>query len=70
MPPHSLNVYDISGKKVNSSIGPLMEGDSLVLKCEVRGGKWISSSVADGSQRKMMMKLIRLYSPSAREFTR
>ncbi|KAK3925703.1 DNA ligase [Frankliniella fusca] len=37
VPPHSLNVYDISGKKVNSSIGPLLEGDNMVLKCEVRG---------------------------------
>ncbi|KAE8750791.1 hypothetical protein FOCC_FOCC002501, partial [Frankliniella occidentalis] len=39
VPPHSLNVYDISGKKVNSSIGPLLEGDNMVLKCEVRGGR-------------------------------
>lgn len=39
VPPHSMAVYDISGKKVNSSIGPLLEGDNLVLKCEVRGGR-------------------------------
>ncbi|XP_034239028.1 hemicentin-2-like [Thrips palmi] len=39
VPPHSMAVYDVSGKKVNASIGPLLEGDNLVLKCEVRGGR-------------------------------
>lgn len=39
VPPHSMTVFDISGKKVDASVGPLLEGDHLVLKCEVRGGK-------------------------------
>lgn len=39
MPPHQILVYDASGRDVSGVVGPLYEGDSLVLSCEVRGGK-------------------------------
>lgn len=39
MPPHQILVYDASGRDVSGAIGPLYEGDNLVLSCEVRGGK-------------------------------
>ncbi|KAG8306619.1 hypothetical protein J6590_043420, partial [Homalodisca vitripennis] len=39
VPPHSLLLYDNSGREiVEGIVGPLKEGDDLVLKCEVRGG--------------------------------
>lgn len=40
MPPHQILVYDASGRDVSGTVGPLYEGDSLVLSCEVRGGKF------------------------------
>lgn len=40
MPPHQILVYDASGRDVSGAVGPLYEGDSLVLSCEVRGGKF------------------------------
>lgn len=39
VPPHQILVYDASGRDVSGAIGPLYEGDNLVLSCEVRGGK-------------------------------
>lgn len=39
VPPHQILVYDASGRDVSGAVGPLYEGDSLVLSCEVRGGK-------------------------------
>lgn len=39
VPPHQILVYDASGRDVSGTVGPLYEGDSLVLSCEVRGGK-------------------------------
>lgn len=42
VPPHQILVYDASGRDVSGAVGPLYEGDSLVLSCEVRGGKWNS----------------------------
>lgn len=39
VPPHQILVYDASGRDVSGSIGPMYEGDNLVLSCEVRGGK-------------------------------
>lgn len=41
VPPHQILVYDASGRDVSGAIGPLYEGDNLVLSCEVRGGKLI-----------------------------
>lgn len=32
-------MYDASGRDVAGAVGPLQEGDNLVLTCEVRGGK-------------------------------
>lgn len=40
VPPHQILVYDASGRDVSGTVGPLYEGDSLVLSCEVRGGKF------------------------------
>jgi len=40
VPPHQILVYDASGRDVAGSVGPLLEGDNLVLTCEVRGGKY------------------------------
>lgn len=40
VPPHQILVYDASGRDVSGAVGPLYEGDSLVLSCEVRGGKF------------------------------
>lgn len=39
MPPHQILVYDASGRDISGVIGPMYEGDNLVLSCEVRGGK-------------------------------
>lgn len=39
VPPHQILVYDASGRDVAGAVGPLQEGDNLVLTCEVRGGK-------------------------------
>lgn len=39
VPPHQILVYDASGRDVAGTVGPLLEGDSLVVTCEVRGGK-------------------------------
>lgn len=33
-------MYDASGRDVAGAVGPLFEGDNIVLTCEVRGGKW------------------------------
>ncbi|XP_054262781.1 synaptogenesis protein syg-2-like isoform X2 [Macrosteles quadrilineatus] len=39
VPPHHLLMYDNSGREIGEGVvGPLKEGDDLVLKCEVRGG--------------------------------
>lgn len=38
VPPHQILVYDASGRDVAGAVGPLLEGDSLVVTCEVRGG--------------------------------
>lgn len=42
VPPHQLLVYDASGRDVAGAVGPLQEGDNLVLTCEVRGGELIN----------------------------
>lgn len=40
VPPHHLLMYDNSGREIGEGVvGPLKEGDDLVLKCEVRGGQ-------------------------------
>lgn len=39
MPPHQILIYDTSGSDVSATVGPLLEGNTLILKCEVRGGK-------------------------------
>lgn len=39
VPPHQILVYDASGRDVAGAVGPLFEGDNIVLTCEVRGGK-------------------------------
>uniref|UniRef100_A0A336MVY2 CSON007912 protein n=1 Tax=Culicoides sonorensis TaxID=179676 RepID=A0A336MVY2_CULSO len=39
VPPHQILVYDESGRDVAGVVGPLLEGDNLVLTCEVRGGR-------------------------------
>lgn len=39
VPPHQLILYDKSGRDVSGVVGPLEEGNELVLVCEVRGGK-------------------------------
>ncbi|KAG4067835.1 hypothetical protein HA402_010521, partial [Bradysia odoriphaga] len=39
VPPHQILVYDASGRDVAGTVGPLLEGDSLVVTCEVRGGR-------------------------------
>lgn len=39
VPPHQILVYDASGRDVAGAVGPLLEGDNIVLTCEVRGGK-------------------------------
>lgn len=38
VPPHQLILYDKSGRDVSGVVGPLEEGNELVLVCEVRGG--------------------------------
>lgn len=40
VPPHQILVYDASGRDVAGTVGPLLEGDSLIVTCEVRGGKF------------------------------
>ncbi|CAG9136308.1 unnamed protein product [Plutella xylostella] len=40
VPPHQLILYDKSGRDVSGVVGPLEEGNELVLVCEVRGGRW------------------------------
>lgn len=40
VPPQKLIIYDNSGREVNTTVGPLIEGQSLSLTCEVRGGKY------------------------------
>lgn len=40
VPPHQILVYDASGRDVAGAVGPLLEGDNLVLTCEVRGGEY------------------------------
>ncbi|GBP88591.1 hypothetical protein EVAR_65992_1 [Eumeta japonica] len=37
VPPHQLILYDKSGRDVSGVVGPLEEGNELVLVCEVRG---------------------------------
>lgn len=39
VPPHQILVYDASGRDVAGAVGPLLEGDNIVLTCEVRGGE-------------------------------
>ncbi|XP_049303041.1 uncharacterized protein LOC105233944 isoform X1 [Bactrocera dorsalis] len=39
VPPHQIMVYDASGRDVAGAVGPLLEGDNIVLTCEVRGGR-------------------------------
>uniref|UniRef100_A0A2H1WVI8 SFRICE_023342 n=1 Tax=Spodoptera frugiperda TaxID=7108 RepID=A0A2H1WVI8_SPOFR len=39
IPPHQLILYDKSGRDVSGVVGPLEEGNELVLVCEVRGGR-------------------------------
>ncbi|XP_059610810.1 uncharacterized protein LOC132257796 [Phlebotomus argentipes] len=39
VPPHQILVYDASGRDVAGAVGPLLEGDNLILTCEVRGGR-------------------------------
>ncbi|XP_059219664.1 uncharacterized protein LOC106091693 isoform X2 [Stomoxys calcitrans] len=39
VPPHQILVYDASGRDVAGAVGPLFEGDNIVLTCEVRGGR-------------------------------
>ncbi|XP_059053190.1 hemicentin-1-like [Achroia grisella] len=39
VPPHQLMLYDKSGRDVSGIVGPLEEGNELVLVCEVRGGR-------------------------------
>ncbi|XP_037943815.1 synaptogenesis protein syg-2-like [Teleopsis dalmanni] len=39
VPPHQILVYDASGRDVAGAVGPLVEGDNIVLTCEVRGGR-------------------------------
>ncbi|XP_013170499.1 PREDICTED: neural cell adhesion molecule 1-like [Papilio xuthus] len=39
VPPHQLILYDKSGRDVSGVVGPLEEGNELVLICEVRGVK-------------------------------
>ncbi|XP_013192090.2 hemicentin-1 [Amyelois transitella] len=39
VPPHQLILYDKSGRDVSGIVGPLEEGNELVLVCEVRGGR-------------------------------
>ncbi|XP_050669557.1 hemicentin-2-like [Leptidea sinapis] len=39
VPPHQMLLYDKSGADVSGIIGPLEEGSTLVLVCEVRGGR-------------------------------
>lgn len=48
VPPHQLLVYDASGRDVAGAVGPLQEGDNLVLTCEVRGGKLINRDIFSG----------------------
>lgn len=45
VPPHQILVYDASGRDVTGVVGPLYEGDNLVLTCEIRGGKIISTII-------------------------
>lgn len=40
MPPHHIMVYDASGRDIAGVAGPLLEGDNLILNCEVRGGEF------------------------------
>ncbi|OWR54783.1 turtle protein A, partial [Danaus plexippus plexippus] len=40
VPPHQLILYDKSGRDVSGVVGPLEEGNELVLVCEVRGGDY------------------------------
>ncbi|KAM8705272.1 hypothetical protein ACLKA7_009694 [Drosophila subpalustris] len=50
VPPHQILVYDASGRDVAGAVGPLLEGDNIVLTCEVRGGRpeptvtWLNGS--------------------------
>ncbi|XP_030239425.1 uncharacterized protein LOC115562305 isoform X2 [Drosophila navojoa] len=52
VPPHQILVYDASGRDVAGAVGPLLEGDNIVLTCEVRGGRpeptvtWLNGSRA------------------------
>ncbi|XP_049827680.1 neural cell adhesion molecule 1-like isoform X2 [Schistocerca gregaria] len=39
VPPHQLLVYDSSGREVVGAVSGLLEGNDLVLTCEVRGGR-------------------------------
>ncbi|XP_041969072.1 nephrin-like [Aricia agestis] len=39
VPPHQLILYDKSGRDISGVVGPLEEGNELVLICEVRGGR-------------------------------
>lgn len=43
VPPHQLIIYDSSGRELTSIVGPLTEGSSMLLICEVRGGKPVPS---------------------------
>ncbi|XP_036325036.1 uncharacterized protein LOC118738220 [Rhagoletis pomonella] len=43
VPPHQILVYDASGRDVAGAVGPLLEGDNIVLTCEVRGDGRIAS---------------------------
>lgn len=45
VPPHQILVYDASGRDVAGAVGPLLEGDNIVLTCEVRGGKLLIFSI-------------------------
>lgn len=42
VPPHQILVYDASGRDVAGAVGPLLEGDNIVLTCEVRGGEYLT----------------------------
>jgi len=39
VPPSQVIIYDSSGRELGDVVGPLEEGQDLLLKCEVRGGK-------------------------------
>ncbi|KAJ0173701.1 hypothetical protein K1T71_010850 [Dendrolimus kikuchii] len=39
VPPHQLLLYDKSGRDVSGVVGPLEEGNDMVIFCEVRGGR-------------------------------